>query len=152
MAVENHRKHEVQFCADVSKFLDRYFELHPELPFGSSDVESLPFELRQPDRRELDDAVFELLGVTDPARRSTLIDKLYEEITRHMRAIRVVEVQKMEQRRQSDRMESASVADLAHDIWNELDSEWRQPLRDWLGEHVRHGKSVVIPEGVVRLP
>src|SRR4051794_1328106 len=34
------RKHEVQFCADVSKFLDRYFELHPQLPFGSSDVES----------------------------------------------------------------------------------------------------------------
>jgi len=40
MAVENYRKHEVQFCSDVSKFLDRYFELHPDLPFGSSDVES----------------------------------------------------------------------------------------------------------------
>jgi len=40
MPLESNRKNEVQFCSDVSKFLDRYFELHPELPFGSSNIES----------------------------------------------------------------------------------------------------------------
>jgi hypothetical protein len=58
----------------------------------------LPEELRQPDRRELDDAVFEMLGVSDPARRNNLVDRLYEEVTRHFRQIRLVEIQKMEQR------------------------------------------------------
>lgn len=33
----------------------------------------LPDELRQADRRELDDAVFELLGVSDPAERARLV-------------------------------------------------------------------------------
>ena len=38
----------------------------------------LPKELQQPDRRELDDAVFEMLGVSDFAPRRELIDRLYE--------------------------------------------------------------------------
>jgi len=37
---ENPRKHEVAFCADVSKWADRLFEERPTLPFGSSDIES----------------------------------------------------------------------------------------------------------------
>lgn len=35
-----YRKHEVQFCSDVSKWADRLFEANRELPFGSSDIES----------------------------------------------------------------------------------------------------------------
>jgi hypothetical protein len=49
-------------------------------------------------------------------------------------------------------MEPASVADLALDIWNELDPEWRQSLRQWLADQVPHGKVVVLPEGQVHLP
>jgi hypothetical protein len=37
---ENPRKHEVAFCADVSKWADHLFEVRPSLPFGSSDIES----------------------------------------------------------------------------------------------------------------
>jgi hypothetical protein len=40
MKFEDYRKHEVAFCADVSKWADRFFESRPELPFGNSDIES----------------------------------------------------------------------------------------------------------------
>ena len=43
----------------------------------------LPEELQQPDRRELDDAVFEMLGVLDSGERSELIDRLYEATSQH---------------------------------------------------------------------
>jgi hypothetical protein len=33
------RKHEVNFCSQVSKWADKFFDLHPELPFGSSEIE-----------------------------------------------------------------------------------------------------------------
>ena len=59
-------------------------------------------ELRQPDRRELDDAVFQLLGVADPKERSELVDRLYEATARHFRDIRVVEIEKMGQRAKSN--------------------------------------------------
>ena len=36
----SYRQHEVSFCADVSKWSDKIFEAHPELPFGSSEIES----------------------------------------------------------------------------------------------------------------
>src|SRR5579885_989064 len=40
MAKENIRKHEVAFCADVSKWVDKLFDADTSLPFGSSDIES----------------------------------------------------------------------------------------------------------------
>ena len=40
MATKNPRKHEVAFCAEVSKWADRLFESDQSLPFGSSDIES----------------------------------------------------------------------------------------------------------------
>jgi len=40
MATPTYRKHEVQFCSEVSKWADRIFERNPGLPFGSSDIES----------------------------------------------------------------------------------------------------------------
>jgi hypothetical protein len=40
MAFNDVRKHEVAFCAEVSKWADRLFETKGDLPFGSSDIES----------------------------------------------------------------------------------------------------------------
>ena len=40
MPPPTYRQHEVQFCSEVSKWADRLFESRPELPFGSSDIES----------------------------------------------------------------------------------------------------------------
>jgi methylase of polypeptide subunit release factors len=113
---------------------------------------TLPDELQQSDRRELDDAVWELLGVADRRRRRDLTERLYREVTRHFRAIRVVEVQKMEQRRRTSGDTGLSAAALAADAWADLPSEWRLPLAEWLKQQGAEARVVRIPEGRVRLP
>lgn len=40
MPPPTYRQYEVQFCSEVSKWADRLFESRPDLPFGSSDIES----------------------------------------------------------------------------------------------------------------
>ncbi len=117
-----------------------------KLPLG------LPLELQQEDRRELDNAMFELLGVADPSRREQLIDRLYREVAIHFRSIRIVEVQKMEQRRQGSSRDKVSQTDLALDSWNELELEWRQPLATWLEQKSAKAKVVIVPDGEARLP
>lgn len=92
---------------------------------------TLPDELTQPDRRELDDAVFELLGVTDRHERARLIDRLYEAVTLHFRDIRVTEIQKMEDRRKGDKAKF-STTDLAADAWDAIDLADLTPLAEWI--------------------
>jgi hypothetical protein len=117
----------------------------------ASEPLELPAELRQEDRRELDDAVFELLGIADPKRRANLIDRLYRELTLHNRNTRIIEVQKMEQRRKlgADRV---SQLELANDAWEHLEPDWQKPLPMWLRERAFAAKTVELPEGEVRLP
>lgn len=91
---------------------------------------TLPDELTQPDRRELDDAVLELLGVADAAERSAHIDRLYEAVTLHFRDIRVTEIQKMEDRRKGDKAKF-STTDLAADAWDAIDLADLTPLAEW---------------------
>jgi hypothetical protein len=117
-----------------------------KLPLG------LAAELQQPDRRELDDGVFELLGVTSGRRRKELIDRLYYEVASHFRSIRIVEVQKMEQRRHGGSNNKVSQTELALDAWNEADDDLRKPLAEWLDEQTGRAKVVNLPEGEVRLP
>jgi hypothetical protein len=117
-----------------------------KLPLG------LPLELQQSDRRELDDAVFELLGVSDPCRRQELVDQLYREVALHFRSIRIIEVQKMEQRRQGGTGGKVSQMELALDAWNELDPEWQKPISAWLEEQTGKAKVIDLPDGEVRLP
>jgi len=115
-----------------------------KLPLG------LPAELQQQDRRDLDDAVFEMLGVSDAARRQGLIDHLYREVSLHYRSIRIVEVQKMEQRRHGGSAK-ISTTNLASSAWNDLEPEWQKPLGDWISERLGKGKVVNLPDGDVRL-
>lgn len=112
----------------------------------------LPLELQRDDRRALDDAVFELLGVADAERRRQLIDRLYREVASHFRAVRIVEVQKMEQRRHGGSTDTVSQMELALDAWNELDPPLKTPLSEWLDEQTGGAKTVELPEGEVRLP
>lgn len=88
-------------------------------------------ELQHADRRELDDAVFELLGVADAAERRGLIDRLYDATAEHFRAIRVTEIQKMEDRKKGTGSKFA-VADQAADAWDSLTLADRTPLAEWL--------------------
>jgi hypothetical protein len=53
----------------------------------------LSYELQQEDRRDLDGAVFELLGVCDPEERAGLVRRLHEATAQHFRDIRVVEIE-----------------------------------------------------------
>ena len=105
----------------------------------------LPEELRKPDRRELDDAVFEMLGVSDSGERCELIDRLYEATSQHFRDIRVVEIEKMVQRAKSDRSR-LSVHDLAADIWDAVDRGDSLSVCQWLTESPQSNAWVNMPE------
>jgi hypothetical protein len=102
-------------------------------------------ELRQDDRRELDDAVFEMLGLPDPQERQNLIERLYEATSRHFRDIRVVEIQKMEQRAVSNN-KRFNAHDLAADIWDAAQLEDAIPLAEWIGQHPESKSLVNIPD------
>jgi hypothetical protein len=102
-------------------------------------------ELKQRDRRALDDAVFELLGVTDSKERGELIERLYEATARHFREIRVVEIEKMEQRSNADN-KRFSLHDLAADIWDAAELEDVVPLAEWMGQQPDSDSSVNIPD------
>lgn len=106
---------------------------------------TLPDELAQPDRRELDDAVFDLLGVSDATERSRLIDRLYEAVTLHFRDIRVTEIQKMEDRRKGEKTKF-STTDLAADAWDAVDLPDLTPLAEWVKANAKGDRcQVVIP-------
>jgi hypothetical protein len=102
-------------------------------------------ELKQPDRRDLDDAVLEMLGVSDPKERDELTGRLYEATARHFRDIRVVEIEKMEQRAKSDN-KRFNVHDLAADIWDAAELEDATPLAEWVGKRPESDVLASIPE------
>jgi hypothetical protein len=113
----------------------------------------LPTELTMPDRRALDLAVFELLGVSDTSEREQLCDELYHETANHFRQIRIVEVQKQEQRSKSEGREFRT-DELAADLWDSLPLADKQPLVEWLAAQVKasEGFTVDVPEGHANLP
>jgi len=111
------------------------------IPLGLSE------ELRRPDRRELDDAVLELIGVESASDRAALLEELYRETASHYRRIRIVEVQKMEQRA-GGRARRFSPQDLAVSIWDSLSEEEKgPPLQEWLAQQPGPTESATIPEG-----
>jgi hypothetical protein len=111
----------------------------------------LPTELQMPDRRALDLAVFELLGVSDEKERESLCDELYRETAAHFRHIRVVEIQKQEQRAGAEGR-AFRTDELAADLWDGLTDEDKQPLAAWLTAQTIDGALHEIPEGHASLP
>jgi methylase of polypeptide subunit release factors len=105
----------------------------------------LSHELQQSDRRDLDDATLQLLGVSDPHERDELIGRLYEATARHFREIRVVEIEKMEQRGRSN-SKRFNVHDLAADIWDAAELADATPLAEWIGQQPESDSLVVILE------
>jgi uncharacterized protein (UPF0305 family) len=111
----------------------------------------LPEELRQRDRRDLDLTVFELLGVADEREREELVDELYWETANHFRQIRIVEIQKQEQRSKNKEREFRT-DELAADLWDGLEEEFKLPLAAWIGGNVTDESIFNIPEGKATLP
>ncbi len=104
---------------------------------------ALSRELQQPDRRDLDDAVFQLLGVSAPKQRGELIGRLYEATARHFREIRVVEIEKMEQRAKTGG-KRFRVDDLAADIWDAAELEDATPMGDWIEQQPESDSLVIV--------
>ena len=106
-------------------------------------------ELCQSDRRELDDAVFELLGVESASERRSLLNRLYEETAAHFRAIRITEIQKMEDRRHGE-SKSFSAAEAV--ILGAVTSGDVSPI-DWIRSRVEspHNQIAIPDERPVHL-
>ncbi len=102
-------------------------------------------ELRQSDRRDLDDAVFELLGVTNATERRRLVEELHAQTAGYFREIRVVEIEKQEQRSRSANRKF-SVQELAADAWDAAELEDTTPLVEWLANNPQCNTAVHIPE------
>jgi hypothetical protein len=111
----------------------------------------LPIELTMPDRRALDLAVFELLGVGDADEREKLCDALYYETTAHFRHNRILDIQKQEQRSKTEGREFRT-DELAADLWDSLPDEHKQPLLEWITTQVTGGVPVNIPDGHPSIP
>lgn len=113
----------------------------------------LPDELKMPDRRALDLAVFELLGVSEADKREKLCDELYYETAKHFRQIRIVEVLKQEQRAGTEGREFRT-DELVADLWDSLQPSEKKPLAEWIAAQVKSNDvfTVVIPEGNASLP
>lgn len=90
--------------------------------------------------------MFELLGVDDAARRDRLVAQLHKETALHFRSIRVVEIQKMEQRKKSDATKF-SAEELADDLWDATELEDATPLAEWLAKQTGLTAAAIIPDG-----
>ena len=107
----------------------------------------LPRELQQPDRRELDDCVLELLGVSGAKERENLRAELYLETTTYYRYQRTQDIQAMEDRTGNNGRRLAA-HDLAESIWHSLsDAERGQALAPWIKSSFCDTKLIEIPEG-----
>jgi hypothetical protein len=111
----------------------------------------LSWELQQPDRRALDLAVLELLGVADAKEREKLCDELYHEATAHFRHNRILDIQKQEQRSKTEGREFQT-DELVADLWDSLTPDEKQPLAEWFAGQAGGGKAQTIPEGQASLP
>lgn len=104
-------------------------------------------ELCHEDRRDLDDCVFELFGVTDKKKRQILLEELYRETAENYRYQRAQDIQAMEDR-SGKKGRRLGAQDLAESIWNSLaDTEKSPPIIEWIKSLCSHSEVVEIPEG-----
>jgi hypothetical protein len=107
----------------------------------------LPAELRQEDRRELDDCVFELIGVTSKSERKKMVDELYRVTTEYYRYQRTQDIQAMENRA-GNNTRRFDAQDLAGSIWQSLpEGEQGPAVADWIKSAYPKAEAVEIPEG-----
>lgn len=102
-------------------------------------------ELTEPDRLDLDDAVFELLGSDEPQDRQQLVAALHRETALYFREGRVVELQAMESRSRAENRR-LNLHDLAADIWDAAGLEDAAPLAEWVAGQPESDSLVLVPE------
>ena len=104
------------------------------------------------DRRELDDAVLEMLGIDDYAERTALRERLYQAITDMHDAIRAREVIAQKDRRRAKRRTSVTALDIAKELWRERRSDLHllQFPDDFVPLHY-DGETFSLPDGDVEV-
>lgn len=107
----------------------------------------LPMELQREDRRELDEAVFELLGIKEKRTRAKLLKEIYETTTEYYRYQRTQDMQAMEDRAGASRKRIGAL-DLAASAWDSLAKELKDhsllvTMKSWPGDR----QTINIPEG-----
>jgi len=116
---------------------------------------ALPRELQKEDRWELDDAVLELMGVSDIRAREKLLEELYSETTLYYRYLRTQDIQSMENRA-GGTQRKLTAFEIAASVWDSLDAAEQGPkLVDWLRErkvsltavHIHDGKAKALGRG-----
>jgi len=107
----------------------------------------LPTELCQEDRHELDDCVFELIGVKSKKQRKILLKELYLVTTEYYRYLRTQDIQAMENRA-GNKPRRFDAQDLAGSIWLSLSASEQGPaVTDWIESAHPEREQVKIPEG-----
>ena len=115
-------------------------------------AQNLVDELELDDRPALDDAVFELLGVTSPHERTRLRDELYAATRALYGSLRHVEVQATQNRSRTARRSRLTPHDVAMEIWDGLDRGWLKRFPEgFLPGAVEDVQSVEVPSRVVYL-
>ncbi|MCX6030572.1 MAG: N-6 DNA methylase [Chloroflexi bacterium] len=118
--------------------------LQPIYPMGD--------ELEQTDRVELDNAVFEALGVADPTERQQWREQVYTEMRRMYKRKRELEEIAMENRNKAARTKhTANARTVVKDIWREID---KTVFRRFPEDFVLPGtstKQLHVPEGEVKV-
>ena len=74
------------------------------------------------DRRDLDDATLEILGIEDAAERAALRDRLYRDVTSLQKAIREREIIAQRDRARSSQRAAATPQYMAEELWSEHES------------------------------
>lgn len=77
-------------------------------------------ELDMPDRRDLDDAVFEMMGVSDSKKRKELIDELYDYLHEHFEHIRQKEELAIVNKKTAKRRGKANPKEMALQIYEDI--------------------------------
>jgi hypothetical protein len=104
-------------------------------------------ELQQPDRRMLDDAVFEMIGVKDAGQRARMLDDLYLQTAGYYRYQRTLEIQGMRNRAAASQGQIGP-RDLAASVWDSLSpKEKGQPVSEWIKARWPDTATVEIPDG-----
>lgn len=103
-------------------------------------------ELAMEDRWQLDDAVLELLGITDPAERVALRSELYMEITNLYRSIRTAEKRMQKFRSDTARRGRPTPRSLAAEIWESLEDKPAHKTVSDLAS-TADAEEIALPEG-----
>lgn len=101
-------------------------------------------ELEMPDRRELDDAVLELIGIKSKAERATMIAALYDYLREFFEATRQKEEKAIANKNTAKRRGAGSPNDLANQIYQQINEHEPRWLRRYDPDFVSHEKPYLV--------